>query len=291
MKTYKLKKQISDQEAEKLQSEFLDKSHYDLLVDQDADGYDLYGNLLFRFRKNAMPQDLLELGYNSFKKSISLTEGRGMAAGGYDFRERKDGTKGKFRVAPKVESGAVGFLDKRTNPQQNYCRMTAFTRANLEEFKEGIPFVKFVDQKYKELIPDAYRRQRLYADATNQNYVIPDTAFTTITVNRSFRTACHQDAGDLQEGFGNLIIHNDGSYDGGYFVLPQYRVAVDVQNNDMLFVDVHKWHGNTEMTLREGYDEIFRISFVLYYREMMYKCEGIKEQLQILQSKTSYDQL
>ena len=36
---------------------------------------------------------------------------------------------------------------------------------------------------------------------------------------------------------------------------------------------------NTEMKLKQGYEDIFRISFVLYYRENMYKCKQPSEQL------------
>ena len=37
---------------------------------------------------------------------------------------------------------------------------------------------------------------------------IPETAFSTITINRNFRTALHRDAGDYKDGFGNLTVIN-----------------------------------------------------------------------------------
>ena len=100
-------------------------------------------------------------------------------------------------------------------------------------------------------------------------------------------TPVHQDSGDYKEGFGNLITYREGSYDGGYFVLPEYGVAIDLHNTDILFVDVHKWHGNTEYI--NCSEDWMRISFVLYYREYMYKCESPTKQLQtIKQEKTGY---
>ena len=170
-----------------------------------------------------------------------------------------------------------------------YCRMSAFARDHFEKFSQGLPFVEEVDKFYKELCPTHYAKQKTLSESTNRNYVIGETCFTTITMNETFRTACHQDAGDFRDGFGNLIVYNDGSYNGGYFVLPQYGIAIDVQNSDVLFADVHKWHGNTEMTAKDGFDAPFRISYVLYYRENMFKCKQPSQQLkEIKQNKLGY---
>lgn len=133
---------MKDEEADKLKAKYLDESHFDQLIDFDCDGYDVYGNLLFKFRKNRFPLDKLELGYESFKKSIIKTTGRGIAAGGYKLRERKDGSVGKFRSADEVTTGCVGFLDPRVNPEDNYCRMTNFGREYFEEYQAGVPFVQ-----------------------------------------------------------------------------------------------------------------------------------------------------
>lgn len=291
MKKIVAKKTMTDAEAASLQAKYVDETMYTTVIEEDCDGYDVYGNLLFRFRKNLLSEEILELGYNSFKKSIQKTEGRGMASGGYFKRILEDGTLGKRNVSNLVESGNVGYMDARGEPQQNFCRLTQFGKSHFDLFKAGWPFVKEIDRLYSELIPDAYERQKKYAKATNPSYIIDDTSFTTVTVNRSFRTAIHQDAGDLKKGFGNLIVHENGSYTGGYFTMPQYGIAVDVRNTDVLFADVHQWHGNTEMKLVDGFDEIFRVSFVLYYREMMYKCDRPEEQLKNLKQSNGYYKL
>lgn len=287
VKTIKQGKIMKDHEVAKLKGKFLDESHYHTLINYDCDAYDNYGNLLFRFRKGVFPLETLELGYNSFKGSIQLTEGRGITSGSSHKRIRKDGSESNITVGNKVLSGNVGYMD--SGAMVKYCRMSAFGRDHFEKFEAGFPFVKKVDDFYSELCPKHYAKQRSLADSTNRNYVIPETSFTTVTVNESFRTATHQDAGDFKDGFGNLIVYNDQSYDGGYFVLPQYGIAVDLQNTDILFVDVHKWHGNTEMKVCEGYEKPFRISFVLYYRENMFKCKQPSTQLkEIKQNKLGY---
>jgi hypothetical protein len=285
MKTYSLKKQLTDEKSEKLKGKYLTDKNYNLLITEDADAYDANGKLLFRFRKNAIPLETLMLGVNSFKDSIELTESRGLASGSSHKRIRKDGSVSNITVGNKVESGNVGFMD--SSAMVKYCRKTAFAKKYFDKFKNGIPFVEFIDNKYQELCPTHYAKQKSIADGTNRNYVIGDTSFTTVTVNKNFRTAVHKDAGDFPDGFGNLIAYREGGWNGGYFCLPQFKVAIDLQNTDILFVDVHQWHGNTEFVNTN--EDFLRISFVLYYREYMYKCKQPNEELaEIKQTTTGY---
>ena len=116
VKNYKLKRKLSEKQGAKLKAKYLDDTHYDLLIDHDADGYDLAtGELLFRFRKNAIPFNLLKTGYESFKDSIQVTESRGAASGSIHKRIRKDGSVSNITVGNKVTSESIqaGAIFKR----------------------------------------------------------------------------------------------------------------------------------------------------------------------------------
>jgi hypothetical protein len=271
--------------AEHLKGVFLTDNDYDVVIGYECDAYDVHGNLLFRYRKNAIDMALLKLGYESFKDSIQLTDGRGIASGSSHKRVRKDGSISNITVGNKVYSGNVGYMD--ANAMVHYCRKTAFARDYFDQFTAGIPFVQKVDKLYAELCPEHYKKQIAIATGTNRNYRIADTAFTTVTVNRNFATAVHKDAGDYPEGFGNLCVYREGHYSGSYFCLPEYRVAIDMQNGDILFADVHRWHGNTPF--KECSDDYLRIAFVMYYREYMYKCRQPSEELnRVKMEKTGF---
>jgi len=272
---------MTAEQAEALKGKFLDENSFDILINQDSDGYDMWGNLLFRYRKNAIPIELLKLGVNAFRGSIQNTDGRGTAAGGNHKRIRKDGTVSNISIANKVQSGNVGFMD--AGAMVHYCRKTAFARDYFDKFKTGIPFVEFIDNKYKELCPEYHAKQLAIATGTNKNYRIGETSFTTVTVNRNFQTAVHKDAGDFPEGFGNLIVSRSGHYEGSYFVMPEYRVGVNMEDGDILFADVHRWHGNT--AFKNCSEDFERIAFVMYYREYMYKCKQPIEELQAIKIK------
>lgn len=276
MQQITLKRVYTDAQAEKkFHKKFLTDDDYNQVITEDTDAYNSQGQLLFKFRKGVIPFDVLKLGYESFKDSIERTEGRGAASGSSHKRILKDGRVSKITVGNYVESGNVGYMDAAA--MVPYCRKTAFAKQYFDKFKAGIPFVKKIDQLYEELCPAHYRRQIELARATNKNYVIDDTSFTTITVNKNFTTAVHKDTGDFQQGFGNLCVYREGSYEGSFFCLPEYACAIDMQNTDMLFVDVHRWHGNSPF--RNQSPDYLRISFVMYYRENMITCKSPSEEL------------
>jgi hypothetical protein len=275
VQTLNLKRVLTPAQGDSLQKKFLTANHVQILVNYDCDAYDLSGKLLFRYRKNAIPLEILKQGVEAFKDSIQLTDGRGSASGSSHKRVRKDGSISNITVGNKVFSGNVGYMD--SGAMVHYCRKTAFARDYFDKFTQGIPFVKHIDELYKQLCPKHYAKQKAIAQGTNKNYVIADTSFTTVTVNRNFATAVHKDAGDYPEGFGNLIVYREGHYEGSYFCLPEYGVGIDMQNQDVLFADVHSWHGNTPY--ENTSDDFMRIAFVMYYREYMYQCKSPSQEL------------
>jgi hypothetical protein len=176
--------------------------------------------------------------------------------------------------ANSVHSGIAGWFDRY--PRIPYGRATSYTRDHFEKFKLSYPFLQQLARGFKELLPWRYENQMKAARKIDPSYLVPETPFTTITVNKSFRTACHYDAGDLNEGLSNLlVISNGGNYKGCYLVAPEYRVAVNPRPGDLLLINNHEvMHGNTQIELLD--EEAERISLVCYFREKMMEL-GSKE--------------
>tara|TARA_B100000686_G_C16732343_1_gene941462 strand:- start:636 stop:1793 length:1158 start_codon:yes stop_codon:yes gene_type:complete len=200
----------------------------------------------------------------------------------------------KMKVNNQVASNPIGFYESSRNFAQLPCRLTHFTRTNYKKYNEGLPFIQKIDSMFKKLIPESYEKQLLRANE-KPHLKIPETAFSTITINRNFRTALHKDAGDFSEGFGNLTVIERGSYHGGYTVFPQFGVGIDVRSGDFLAMDVHQWHSNTAIFETEedekinsklekvyndnpdvgtvGLDKTYtRLTFVCYLREKILNC-------------------
>jgi len=157
------------------------------------------------------------------------------------------------------------------------CRTTQFTKEHIDKWANTTPLIQYADRLFKSLVPDRHAVQLTRAKKTPQ-YQINNTAYSTITLNYDWRTACHKDKGDLEEGFGNLIVLEKAKagfpdcpgYTGGYLGFPRWGVAVDVRQGDFLAMDVHEWHCNTPI---QGTG---RLSVVAYLRRGMIKCSSSK---------------
>lgn len=176
--------------------------------------------------------------------------------------------------ANSVNSGIAGWFDRY--PRIPYGRATSYTRDNFDKFKMSYPFLQSLAKGFKELMPWRYGNQMEAASKIDSRYLVPETPFTTVTVNKTFRTAAHRDAGDLNSGLSNLLtLTNNGNYTGAYLVAPEYRVAVNVRPGDLLLINNHEvMHGNTEIICHDDIAE--RISLVVYFREKMLEL-GSKE--------------
>jgi hypothetical protein len=196
-------------------------------------------------------------------------------------KERKEEARGVEETyisdttyANVVLSGIAGWFDRY--PRIPYGRATAYTQNHYDKFQMAFPFLQTLDRGFAELLPTRHAAQRAAADKIDPAFLVPQTVFTTITVNKTFRTAAHRDAGDFTNGLSNLLVlSNNGNYTGGYLILPEVRVAVNVRPGDLLLVNNHEYiHGNTPIELQDETAE--RVSLVCYLREKMLEL-GSKE--------------
>lgn len=173
--------------------------------------------------------------------------------------------------ANPVNSGVAGFYDRY--PRYPYGRVCAYNWKNPDDFAKSFPYIRQLNKQFAEMLPERYAAQKAAADKLDSMFLIgEDTVFTTLTVNKTFRTAAHLDAGDLAEGFSNLgVISTGKDYKGGYLVLPEYRVAINIRPGDLLLIANHSAvHGNTPIESVTGNpDDVERMSIVAYFRENM----------------------
>tara|TARA_B100001094_G_scaffold35552_1_gene29563 strand:+ start:11730 stop:12899 length:1170 start_codon:yes stop_codon:yes gene_type:complete len=278
---------LEDSDMLSIEGDHIDALHYSHVVDYDCDAFTDSGNLLFKFRKGAISQRAMLKATAALVRVAkpSRNKNRGAASGPLDrdlmpdyvgefvrpqkFRTKYtstvSGVDSKQWISNAVSSNIMGFYDK---PDRNRmqgkpdsavplsttalkCRKTAFTRDHSGLWNTTLPLLTEIDNKFKELMSDRHSVQRARCQATPE-FAIGDTAFSTCTVNYSFRTATHKDSGDFEDGFGTLVVvedkRNPNAYDGCFTGFPQYGVAVDVRHGDFLAMDVHQYHCNTEFS-------------------------------------------
>lgn len=312
-----IEKIIDDKSIRDLEGKWIDKSFIKHpIIDSDVDIYyieDGVEQILCKFRKKVISKELTDVGWECYKDLAKVSRGRGASAGPIDkqsqyWKKREltdtnkwstsymvNGKKSKMKVNNQVASNPVGYYEALNNFAKLPCRLTHFTRTNFEKYNKGLPFIRKINDLFKELIPDSYQKQ-LKRSNMKPTFKIKDTAFSTITINRNFRTALHVDAGDFKEGFGNLTVIERGKYHGGYTVFPQFGIGINIRTSDFLAMDVHQYHANTELyETKEDkehnddldayykdnpevgtagiYKKYTRLSFVCYLREKIINCD------------------
>ena len=264
----RLRSKIDPAELEQKIGRICTDDDYNLLLTRDATVRKPDGTLLCIYRRRAFGAELLEASWPTLHRlrfEAKDTDNRGLAAGTPKVKMYGSGARGYTR---KVDSHIVGAMERtRRRP---FCRLTAWTGRETDKFRGLWPLFQAIGAEFERLVPDRWAAQMAQVQATAPEWVVPGTPFTTITVNNTYPTGVHTDKGDLQEGFSNLTVLRRGAYRGGIFLFPEYRVAVDMQDGDLLLMDAHEWHGNTRLELDS--EDAERISIVAYYRTKMAEC-------------------
>ena len=251
-----------------IRNKFLNRDSIDLLIDHDADVYGDNGILLVRFRKHILPKKNTNAFYdNVIKFARNVSTNRGNTTGSHSKTKN-------VRNNPKIMSNILGYYDKWGPAHKSVFKRkgvsapmgvheTKFLKDYPDLFKKCVPLIQDIDKLYKKLLPKYHTAQ--FNKANKTPFRIANTSFTTITTNVNFQTTVHLDKGDDIEGFGNLtVIERGSSYKGAETCFPRYGVAIDVREGDMLFMNVHEWHGNLPIVPIDK--DAIRLSVVCYLR-------------------------
>jgi len=268
---YYVDKDIPDDKAETLKNKKVSAKNIKLIIRDDADVYDnTTGELVAKFRKEQLNKEHVDLFYdNIIKFAKNVTSNRGSTSGSKSMNVGDN---------PKIMSNIFGYFDG-FSPSQKLIfkkkgmktplavRETRFNAESPEKYKKTVPLIQEIDEQYEKLVPDKYKLQKKKANQTP--FRIANTAFTTITTNVNFQTTIHKDAGDDPDGIGNLTVIERGKYTGGETCLPQYSIGIDVRTQDVLFLNVHLWHGN--LPIHKKTPDAIRLSIVCYLRVTLWE--------------------
>ena len=219
------------------------------------------GHLLLSFHKNVVNNDIF---FPLIKKNYTDSS--------LSSCNRKIAT-GENCKTSRTPTGILGYMDCLTPYQKTLlnginegARKTKFLRDKHKNWTETLCLYENVDKIFKTNEPKYYMKQKKEYNKIINELKIPKTNFTTITVNRNFRTATHTDKGDLQNGLSCLICLGNDKYKGGFLGFPKQKVLVKIKPGDVIFMDSHQPHCNTELNV--GTHGI-RFSLVCFIREKM----------------------
>lgn len=242
------------------------------------------GSVLCIYLPGVLDKKLVGDAYPTLHTLQDKTDNRGLASGSQ--RMQRVGVIDKTARAAKVKSSLIGYFE-RQGGRFPFCRTTAWTGANAEQFSGIFPLFNHIAEAFKTYLPDRYAAQSKRAAETDSGWVIGRTPYTTITVNNTYPTGVHKDVGDLDEGFSNLVVLRRGAYSGGILTFPEYRIGANMHDSDLILMDAHEWHGNTQMALDS--EDAERISLVLYFRTNMIACGTPEEEAEHAKRTASPD--
>jgi hypothetical protein len=247
-------KLISEPQANVMERNRLrfDSRHYDLVIgSENVDVVDERGAPLLILRHRALPAAICEESLPALRRIAKPNKRRwGESSGSFGFLER-----------------GGGF---------NYCRCTPFTRDDPEGWNAVLSLVQALALVYRTALPEAFAVQMQYAQLTHEDFRIDGTPWTSGTVNRNAVFPAHRDDGNLSLGASVMAVLRRGKYSGGLFVLPEYRLAVDAHDRDVILFSSDLLHGNTAFAGAERTHE--RVSVVVYYRRGMLDCGSAAEE-------------
>lgn len=236
---------------------YYNKKYYHTIITEDTDCF-VGDHLLFSFRKNVLNNEKwLPIAKKHLQKSI-LTSDKRKIAGATSSRKL-------------VNSGIIGYYDGLT-PQMKADlggvnkagRATAYTANYPQDWLSMVPLFQELNEWYQRTSPFYYNIQKKEARRVEPSLLINNTVFSTITVNRDWRTATHTDRGNFS-GLSCIAVLGE-KFKGGYLGFPRYKVAVDVGAGDAILMDGHEPHCNTELSIQKGG---CRFSMVCYLRKNM----------------------
>ncbi len=262
---------------------------YNLLLEEDAIVKKDNGDLLCILLKRHHDPIKMKQAFEVINEMDIETKNRGTATGeGSAYRVRKDGSLSNIMEAKEfVDSGILGFFERTA--RFPYCRACAWNLKNPEKFDKIIPLALEAEEAFKLHANKRYEAQKRYTQKTHPDFLIKGTNFTTLTVNKNFRTAYHKDKGNLPQGLSCMSVIRKGKWTGANLVFPSYDVAVKLDSGDLIIFDPHEFHGNTPLV--KITEDAIRCSIVYYFREKMQQCRSNEDELKIALNRKQGEQL
>lgn len=282
MHLLQLRSKVDEKSVKALLGKKPERSDFALLLTENGTVYKPNGERLLTLIRGGLTEESAKGAYPFLHRLRQYrTTNRGNYSGVPRSKKMKeDGTLSNTNVAAPVCSAIAGYFDR--NPRYPYCRETSFVSSDPDSWAECRPMIQEVARLFEQHAPDRYASQAAVAKKTHPAYLIPETPFTTLTINNCVAAAYHLDAGDYKPGFGCISVLRRGQYEGCLLGFPAYGCAVDLQDRDVLLFDAHEVHGNTAFhgTVGEEGVEFERISVVFYFREKMIDCLSPAKELE-----------
>ena len=161
--------------------------------------------------------------------------------------KKKDGTWNDIAEANEIHSIMAGYKRGRFTGK---IGLSVWAKENPDKWEILKKVGYGCEVAFQKGQPDAWKRQKLFCEKSikEKNRVGIYTTFSPNKYNERItkEMSAHIDSGDLG-GKTTMAVFRVGDYDGAFFVLPRYRVAINVDDNSVLITNSGDLHGVTQI--------------------------------------------
>lgn len=182
-----------------------------------------------------------------------------------------------------TQSTVYGSLP-RTAVRVDYCRFSASSKKERSYFESSFKFSEYIDEIYKEHLPEAQEFNREAIDSTvHSDWRVNETPFTTCNFNVNHAIKYHRDSGNFKNVYSNVLILKEG-VTSGELVFPEFDIAFEQSDCALGIFDGQRWmHG--VMPIERKHAKSYRASIVFYALSGMKNCYPYKAELERFKNK------
>ncbi|WP_457635828.1 hypothetical protein [Persephonella sp.] len=197
--------------------------------------------------------------------------------------------KGKRLRGLTSTSRIFGFRPRLTI-RADYCSATSLAIEMPKEHAIICKYAKIVDEMYRKFLPKEYKKHRKIIDENVlKEYQIEGTVFTSGIINENNQLHHHFDNGNFKNTM-NAMMTFKHQVEGGYLVLPEYRVALAVDNSTFSIFNAQSiLHGVSKFQLKNN--NSFRYTMVFYSLNQMKNCLPPAEEIARVRRKKTEREL
>jgi hypothetical protein len=158
----------------------------------------------------------------------------------------------------------VGLSSKKT------CSKTTFGNKYKSIEDELFNVAHIAESLYSEFAPSRYQNHATLAENVREEYLMPETHFTSGIINKNNPLKYHLDTGNFKDVF-SIMLGLKRNIKGGYLHIPELKVNLKISNGSLSMFDGQRFvHGVTPMLGTS--EESYRFTIVFYSLVQMWNC-------------------
>lgn len=183
---------------------------------------------------------------------------------------RNDGTPSTAKT--------LGHLERNPVRQRDFCRMAGLANEDREAHDRILSHLERATDYYRRLNPETYARHMLEADKVLPQYRVGDSPWTSAIANLDSTLPYHMDSGNVRDSW-SLMMGIKKDIEGGQLVIPEYDVALEVEDNSLSGFDGQiALHGVSPF--KKLSRNALRVTVVGYTKSTMWRCLSLDEEIE-----------